>query len=367
MKVYGFAVALLAAGLLATAASAASDRIGKNVLDVTYRTLPSDPAEVLKGLSWSTNFRPYGKAAAEMLVSDTGLQRAVAGEPAKEDTTALAVTCDAEGFTVCLFCADRRLASAFATTNAIPSPSLEVFVMPGDADCEEIEQYFMTAGPIAKTMEYPNYVQDRDNRFVRPYMTCTEEFLPAGILCRIRYDWAAFRDRLPVFPDRADNFWRLLVIRWGIGGRTWGGTVHKISEAGLVRWPAFTAEQKTAILAATLRKGWTAFNEYVRRPGVSFNFSYMDPADWDIRWREEERLAGRSFVYPNEDRAFRPRMFRLFDEARALGPGIARFAQMTPSERDAFYLRAQDVLFNVGYDVKKAEGEYDENKIFGRN
>lgn len=362
----------LLAAVLAGCASApvAEEQVetGKNVVQAAFRTLPDDPREVLAVThDWNFNFRPYGKSSSEWLVSDPMVQRsAAAGETPAENVTALSVSCDAEGFTVCVLCTDKSLATAYATTNALPSPTLEMFVMAGDADDERVRPYYMTAGTMDRTMEYPNLVQDRDYRHVRPYMTCREDVLESGFLCRIRYDWEAFRDFLPVFSDRADNFWRLSVIRWTDGGRTWGGTVHQTTQAGYIRWPKFTEEQKTAILAATLRKGWTRFNAFIRTPEVSFGNGYADPLPDEIRWREEERAAGRSFVNANEDPAFRPEMMRLVAEAKALGPKLAEFGKMAPSERDAFYRLAQDRLFNIGYDVKRAEGAYATEKIFKR-
>ncbi len=340
--------------------------LGKNCADVVWRTLPSDPAEVRATSDWNFNFRPYRKSSAEWLVSDPAVQRAaVQGASTDVDLTGVSVTCDAEGFTVSVLCTDKSLANAYATTNALASPTIEIFVMPGDADVEAIVPHNMTAGPMADMREYPDVVQDRDFRHVRPFMTCTEDMLENAFLCRIRYDWAAFRDRLPIFGDRADNFWRLSVIRWSAGGRTWGGAVHQISQAGYLRWPKFTEAQKTAIEAATLRKGWAKFNAFIRTPEISYGNSYVDPTGWVVPFKETERAAGRTYVNENEDPAFRPEMLKIVNAGKALGPGIATFAKRPPAERDAFYKMAQDKLFNVGYDMKRAYEKYATEKIFG--
>lgn len=364
----GCLMAAVLAGCVSAPVVEEKDETGKNVVNATFRTLPDDPREVLAVTDdWNFNFRPYGKSSSEWLVSDPKVQRAAAaGETPEENVTALSVSCDAEGFTVSVLCTDKSLASAYATTNALPSPTLEMFVLAGDADDERVYPYYMTAGTMDHMMEYPNLIQDRDYRHVRPYMTCREDVLENGFLCRIRYDWEAFRDFLPVFSDRADNFWRLSVIRWTDGGRTWGGAVHQTTQAGYIRWPKFTEEQKTAILAATLRKGWTKFNAFISASDVSFGNSYKDPLADEIKWREEERAAGRTFVNVNEDPALRPEMQRLFAEAKALGPKLAVFGKMDPADRDAFYRMAQDKLFNVGYDLKRAEGDYNTDKIFKR-
>ena len=341
---------------------------GKNCADVVWRTLPADPVEVMRTTDWNFNFRPYGKSSSEWLVSDPAVQRAAAkGESTDVNVTGVAVTCDAEGFTVSVLCTDKSIATAYASTNALPSPTLEMFVMPGDGDLEKtIEPHNMTAGTMDRMMEYPDIVQDRDFRHVRPFMTCTEDVTTNAFLCRVRYDWEAFRDKLPIFTDRADNFWRLSVIRWTDGGRTWGGPVHQISQAGYIRWPAFTEAQKTAIESATLRKGWAKFNAFIHTPEISFGNGYTDPAGWVIKWKEEERKAGRSYVNENEDPEFRPEMLRLIGEAKALGPELATFVSRPPAARDAFYLMAQERLFNIGYDVKRAYGRYETDRIFNR-
>jgi hypothetical protein len=354
-------------GCQAARISPSRQTASKNVADVSFRTLPSDPLEVLRTSDWNFNFRPYGKSASGWLASDPKLQRAAAaGETTDENLTALSVACDAEGFTVSVLCTDASLARAYASTNALASPTVEMFVAPGDADDEKIVPHYMTAGTMADTREYPDLVQDRDYRHIRPYMTCTEEVLDNGFLCRIRYDWEVFRDCLPVFSDRTDNFWRLSVIRWSDGGRTWGGPVHQFSQAGYIRWPQFTDTQKTAILAATLRKGWVKFNAFIQTPEVSFGNSYRDPQGWSLPWKEAEQKRGRSYVNPNEDPAFRSELQRLVAAGKALAPQLAAFGQMAPGERDAFYWLAQDRLFNIGYDLKAAEGRYNADKIFGR-
>ena len=129
--------------------------------------------------------------------------------------------------------------------------------------------------------------------------------------------------------------------------------MHQTTQAGYIRWPKFTEAQKTAILAATLRKGWQKFNAFIRTADVSFGNSYTDPLADEIKWREEERAAGRTFVNVNEDPALRPEMQRLFAEAKALGPKLAVFGKMAPAERDAVCRMAQDKLFSVGYDLKR--------------
>ena len=369
MKRISLIVAAAALAGCATAPVAEEAETGKNCLDVVWRTPPSDPVEVLKTTDWNFNFRQYGKSSSEWLVSDPSVQRAAAnGEATDVNLTGLAVTCDAEGFTVLVLCTDKSLAGAYAATNAIPSPRLELFVMPGDADRERLmEPHNMTAGTMDDMREYPDIVQDRDHRYMLPYMTCTEELIgDHSFLCRIRYDWEAFRNRLPLFSDRADNFWRLSVIRWTDGGRTWGGPVHQISQAGYIRWPAFTEVQKAAIEAAVLRKGWAKFNAFIRTPEITWGNSYTDPQDWATPWKESERKAGHSFVNENEDPAFRPALLKIVAYGKALGPRLATFAALPPAERDRFYLEAQDRLFNAGYDVKRAYREYQEAKIFGR-
>jgi len=365
-KLNGILLTALFAGCATTSVETAPEaETGKNCCTAVYRAVPADPAEAMRTTDWNFNFRPYGKSASEWLVSDPKVQRDAAnGADTGKSVTGVSVACDAEGFTVLVLCTDPALAEAYSKTNATPSPCIEIFVMTGDSDTETVTPHNMTSGTMSDMREYTDIVQDRDTRYVRPYMTCVEDVTENGFLCRIRYDWEAFRDRLPVFSDRRDNLWRLSVIRWVDGGRTWGGPVHQISQAGYVRWPAFTPEQRTAILAATLRKGWAKFNAFIRTPEITFDNSYTDPTGWIIAWKETERLAGRSYVNENEDPAFRPEMLRLIAEGKALAPKLAAFPKMAEDEQVAFYAFAQDKLFNIGYDMKRAYGRYEEERIF---
>ena len=72
--------------------AAATADTGKNLYDVTYRTMPGEAREVL-GLEgfWDKNFRPYDQAAAANLWTDSQLKRDVKGETAKDGERASAI------------------------------------------------------------------------------------------------------------------------------------------------------------------------------------------------------------------------------------------------------------------------------------
>ena len=93
--------------------------------------------------------------------------------------------------------------------------------------------------------------------------------------------------------------------------------------------------------------------------------------DWDYRSRciymitveladRRSKALGRLLVGDHEGRWVEP------GEAKALGPELATFVSRPPAARDAFYLMAQERLFNIGYDVKRAYGRYATDRIFNR-
>ena len=350
-----------------TAHAPANPDAGKNCYDVRYRELPADVTEEMRDHpeDWNFNFRPYGKQA-DWLISDPAVQRNVmSGGSSERNLTALNVTCDDNGFTVLVFCGEKALKSYLAETNALPSPTLEMFVKTGDADNDDvIVPERMTSGTMRDTREYPDLMPGRHFRNIRPYMTCEEKVLENAFLCRITYDWAAFHDELPVFaPAGRDNFWRLSVIRWTEGGQTWGGQVHKGMRAGYIRWPDFTPGQRTAILKRTLLKGWDAFNEAARKPDVIVG-PFPNPQIWKVPFRDAEWAVGRTSPNFNDNPLFRSSLEKVIARCRELGPRIAAFESMSGAEQESFYRLASDRLFNFRRDVERAYRDYAEDRIF---
>ena len=349
----------LALALAAAALFAQED--GKNVYDVAFRSLPADVTALpaTEPETWNFNFRPYGDTG--MLWSDPILQRDVASgaSSGEKAATAINVTCDADGFTLLVLCAEPALATAYANTNAFPSPKIEFFFTPGDADTPKIEHYYQMYYSNAKLDEYPWLTPGRDFRPCRPYASFQEYVMRNAILVRLNFSWEPLFDRLPLFPEKRDNFWRLSVIRWGSPSQTWGGVVHQANQAGYIRWPEFTDAQKTAIMKGVLKKAWVSFMRQTGEP------DYKTARDWrgvnpiQTPYREAENKADpRSFVNYNEDAGFRPVLEKLTDERKALAPTIGLFETLPMAEQAAFYKKASGMLFNFRYDVEEAYARY---------
>ena len=340
---------------------------GKNLLDVRFRDLPENAETLLQSdpASWDFNFRPYGSSAG-YLWSDPILQRAVvSGEQSEKQMTAINVSCNVRGFTLLVFCSEPGLATALSKTNSNPSPSIEFFFTPGDADSPGIEHYYQMYYGNGKLAEFPWLERDRRFRPCLPYTTYDEKILANGFLVRFTFAWDPLFDRLPLDGDKLDNFWRLSVIRWAASGQTWGGVVHQANQAGYIRWPDFTQGQKTAIREHLLQRGWTAFRELSSTPTYNCAEGWGGVPICKAPYRQEElKTAPRSYVNYGEDPAFRPVLEKLTAERDALGPEIARFREMSPAEQVAFYDKASEMLFNFTYDVQEAYDAYETEKIF---
>ena len=357
------AALLVAAGCVSPDGGKSSGPDGKNVYDVRYAALPRDYASMLRTApeEWNFNFRPYG-ASSEWLWSDSNVRRggAADGKTADRNVTGLRVSCDAEGFDVLMYGCEPSMSDYLAKGEDYPYQTVEFFVAPGDADEPAVQQRYMCYYDQGKLREYENRMPDPHYRLSAP--TVTETALSNAVVVRISYDWSSFWNLLPLFTDRTDNFWRLSLIRWVGPGLTWGGAVHQNSQAGYIRWPAFTPAERTAILGTTLRKGWKEFNRLANSntltlTGVSTN--------WVTTTELRRKTNPRSFVNMNEDPDFRPTLERMVAERRALGPGLDRFGEMTREEQDAFYARASELLFNFPWALQEAYGDFQRNRLFG--
>ena len=360
MKYLTLSLALAAATLFA------QDE-GKNVYDVAFRSLPADVTALpaAEPETWNFNFRPYGDSG--MLWSDPILQRDATsgGDAGEKPATAINVTCDADGFTLLFLCVEPALATSFAATNAFPSPKIEFFFTPGDADTSKIEHYYQMYYTNDRLSEFPWLTVGRDFRPCLPYTTHREYVTKNAVLVRIAVSWVPLFDRLPLFPSKPDNFWRLSVIRWGKVNQTWGGVVHQANQAGYIRWPAFTDDQKTAIMKGLLRKAWSVFLKQADEPDYKTARDGRGVNPIQTLYREAENKADpRSYVNYNEDAGFRPVLERLVDERKALAPTIGAFETLPMAEREAFYKKASDMLFNFRYDVEEAYEKYLADKMF---
>lgn len=344
---------------------------GKNVYEAKYFPLPGDLAGFVKGHPefFDFGFRPYDQSAAE-LWTDSQLQRDVTGGKAIEGArpTAIAFTMDEKAFTMLLLCGEPSMTDGYAQSADFPSPRVETYVCPGDADTERIVHHYHMYYTGDQLNEYPWLEADREFRTLKPYTTAEETVLPNGVLLRISYAWEGMWDYLPfVTADKKDNFWRYSAVRWAPGGgQTWGGRVHAPTSAGYVRFPKFTKEQKQAIMAETLRRGWKKY----RLTRSKFNTAVGDGVPYaDINtnayYRETLVKSPRSFVNYAEDPAFRPILAKLHKRCADLGPGLARFAEMGEAEQLAFYKDASQKLFNFEYDVAEAYAKLERERLLG--
>ena len=340
---------------------------GKNVYDVAFRSLPADVTALpaTEPETWNFNFRPYGDTG--MLWSDPILQRDVTSgaSSGEKAATAINVTCDADGFTMLVLCAEPALATVYANTNAFPSPKIEFFFTPGDADTSKIEHYYQMYYSNAKLDEYPWLTSGPDFRPCRPYTTFQEYVMQNAVLVRLNFSWEPLFDRLPIFPAKRDNFWRLSVIRWGNPSQTWGGVVHQANQAGYIRWPDFTDAQKTAIMKGLLKKGWVSFMKQAGEPDYKTDRDWRGVNPIQALYRDAENKADpRSYVNYNEDAGFRPILEKLTDERKALAPTIGVFETLPMAEQAAFYQKASEKLFNFRYAVEAAYEKYLADKLF---
>jgi len=350
---------------------------GKNICDVTWRALPNPVSELLELLPasrWNSGFRKYG-STSDMLWTDTQVTRDVSAGQGFDINrfTKLAAVCDEDGFSVVVYCGEPALTNWWAKKADYPSPCIEFFFVPGDADTPAITPHHMGVYQKGAAKEFAFMVQDRNCRRFAPYFTAGECVVGQAIMVRMTMDWEGLFDKLPIFADKADNFWRLSVIRWADCGFTWGGVVHQMNQAGYLRWPKFTEEQKLAIMRKTLVKGWnfyrTVASDYSYAPGggpgvpkdvVKMGYPVTNAAQYAV---EELKANPQSYVNMNQDPAFCPELGRIFAERNALLPMIGEMDKRAPADREAFYRKAADMLFNCRYDIERAYGAYQQDLL----
>ena len=345
-------------------------RAEKNVLDVWHGALPSVPEELLASHPeiWSFGFRPYGASAAQLWSDPIMARNVLSGqETGGKSPTAVAVTCDADGFNILVLCVEAQMSEALAKTNSLPDGGCELYIAPDDIDNRDMRpyhQFAIGANPDGRFDNYAWVVEDRHTRLPTPYMRLNSRLLPNGVLHVLHFDWEAFWDELPL-KDRDDNFWRFSVIRWADGGWSWGGVVHEASRFGYIRFPRFTDEERAEIRYRLLLRGWQRFRDLSGKP------MYNPSRSWNAPWPQEdaflvEERGGRpaAFIHYSQDPVFSKTLKTLVDERNALGPEIARFKEMTPAGQKTFYRKAADMLFNFRYDVEKAYAAYVDDKLF---
>lgn len=348
---------------------AAIEDAGKNVADVEYRTLPTDfenlPARETS--KWNFGFRPYGMEAASVLWSDPSVIRSVSMDDAgegKDLPTAVYVSCDEFGLNILGYGATRSAAKQLEKGGDLDDVCFECFFLPGDSDTPPVVNYQPFC--VSSLYPYDGYrlswmKEDRNNRSQFDDMTVAVRRSAGGAVVRIHIPWHVIWDRLPVFAEKRDNFWRLSIIRWGgsRGGETWGGRVHSQTKCGLIRMPSFTPEQEHAILKTTLEFLWSKYRLEKGRSGVAPAKTL--PLDY---YRKSIDDLPHTWMNFNEDPVFKEQiLIPLIEERDAIGKKLAGFDAMTPAERRAFYLKNAPLLGNFHYDLEDASARYIKSKL----
>ena len=366
---------LVTAALLGGAVLAVDDELGaKNLFDAPVESLPGDLGKLMEGDEigkWSYNFRPYGGGAAD-LVTDPGVVRdLVLGGTSERKVTGFRASTDLDGFTLLVYCGEPSVAKSLAATNAPPLPGLEIYVTPSDADNTDPEAYwqFYLGNNWFREFEWP-----AQNRHWRPYLPSLAQRtqrIASGYVFSLRLPWDVAFDNLPFNTGRAEQIWRVGVMRWVDGGVTWGGVVHEPSQSGYVRFH-YTDEEQTEVMARILERAWADFCK------VSSAAPYAVARPTDSKWSRraavldapyaKARVAKegpRTYINYGEDPDFAPTLIALEDAAKALAPQIAAFRSLkTMDEKRAFYKRASEKLFNYAHDVRAAYAAQLEKGLF---
>lgn len=348
---------------------AAKENFGaKNVVEAKFMDVPEACETMLKTHpdDWNFSFRPYGNNSEQLWTDPTIKRSAVSGgsDFAGKHPTALNVTCNADGWTFLVFCVAPEIANSLAATNGLPVPSMEFFFAPGDQDNHKAEVHYHFYYGDGFFAHYPWSVDDRTWRNMEKNVRTDLRRTSNGYVARFTIPWFELFDKLP-FTDKADNFWRLQVVRWVDGGVTFGGVAHQVSRAGYVKFPDFTAEQKAEIMVRLLEKALVDFRFLKISPVYNYAGGWYNPAPRGEKYfLEHAEKNPRTWTNYGDDPAFQPILKRLVDERLALEPTIAKFRTLPPDEQLAFYKKASDMLFNFRYDVEEAYAKHLQEKMF---
>lgn len=350
---------------------------GKNVAEAAWMKLPEEPAAIVRAVphdAWNFGFRKYG-ATSDMLWTDPKAQRdALAGAAGDQRVNAVAFACDENAFTILVSCTEPKLGDYLAKGQKYPSPMIEFLLAPGDADTSGIGLYYTFVYEGAgRYSEYSFVVPEKRFRRLKPLLTITEgETGGNAILVKAVIPWYALYNRLPLWPEKRENFWRVGVIPYA-SGATWGGVVHQANQAGLVRLPEFTAERRAAIMKKILLRAWEDYKTLTVRYDLGYGklpadkeayglvgYAVPDPAKY-----QSERVAKHPRTYVNyaEDPAFRPVQEKLLKERDAIGPALASFDALDADAQKAFYLENAPKLIEYKADLEAAYGAYVHNRL----
>lgn len=369
-----FSIAAVIAVLAAASSARGQDapkNNAKNIYDVRWEAVPEECGQLLENdiEGWDFNFRPYGRTSD--LWTDPNIVRdAGASEDQARRLTGIRVSCDADGWGFMVFCAEPGKSAAIAATNAPPYPSLELYFCENDSDNANIAEYWqiLYMNGLFREIQWP--VSGRYWRTILADVRHEIREVKDGYIARVVIPWRIFWDRLPIFTEKKDNFWRFGAMRWSSGGLTWGGVVHEPDRFGYIRWPEFTKEQKTEIMARILNRGWFEYKSFCSQavydtsrkgPGGHSKAPYVRTEPYAVSAIEED--GARTYALVSEDPVARPVLEKLRGEVDAFAPGIARFREMAFEEQVSFYREASRRLYNFRYDIADALGKIRRDKI----
>lgn len=363
--------ALAGASFLLTACSTASsvrpvdmeENSDKNVLDVEWRILPPDYENLAarEAEKWNFNFRPYSQESASMLWSDPNTVRSImqGSSDGKNFPTALYASADQRGLSILIFGAMKEGAinNGLKAGNPVPEMEMECSIIPGDADNPKIINW-QPFGPTSKPsiswgLSWMKW--DRDNRDLLGAMELDARRVPSGVVVKIAVPWVALYDQVPFIDGKKDEFWRLSLIRWDMGGVTWGGVVHQQLQPGYLRFN-LTQAQKTAIMKHVLIECWKRYLEV--RNSIPVNPAKTYGRSDANRIRTIESVP-HSYMNVNEDWGFRDAwLMNAIKERNELGKQIADFEKLSPEDQLAFYKKTTRILYNFQIDIDDALGKY---------
>lgn len=361
-------------GCATTPAHTVEKNNAKNVYDVSFERLPETCEDLLtEDLGgWNFNFRPYGRTS-DLWTDPSAVRDVGDGKALQSKPTAMRVACNEDGWSFLVFCGEPSLKDELMKTNSLPYPFLELYVGEGDTDNYEPAPYWQFLYERGKVREIKWSVEGATWRPLMDSLRYATRVRDNGFVVRFDFQWEAFWDRLPIFTERADNFWRLGIMRWAAGGVTWGGDVHEPNRYGYIRWPAFTPAQKTEIMSRVLECGWHLYRELTA--GVNYNVTQNEPGGWQrAAYVRSEPYAidavkadgPRSYTTYAEDPEFRPTLERLEAACAACAPKIAAFRALPSAEQETVYREVSAKLFNFRYDVEKAYEAHVHAKLMGR-
>ncbi len=212
-----------------------------------------------------SRFAPYNRKAAELLVNDVNVERAVAQADGPGAETGFYMAWDEAGIHLFVACKDPEAERVQA--GLLGAGQLELFLVPGIGNC-----YYQWFASFPKS-DVRAVAWDSRHSGYRPledYLRTDSSIMDGGYGVSVFIPWEAVYDKLPSEGDA----WPFTIIRWArSGGVTWGGKVHNITDFGRVTWEGMTPARVNAIRRPIVLK---ALSNYQKAKG-----------DLAVFWKDE--------------------------------------------------------------------------------